>query len=573
MPTFFRTMTLLSLFIPISINAIEVDLEGIDDDLLERNITAHLSTLTAPSSCQSGIESNKNILDVLTKASRAVGYYNTLVKEINWPDSGSCERVGISLEAGAATTIIGTDIQLLGGAKNDPQFVAMTKQYPLVVGSTLHHGKHENTKKKWLSQLLSQGYFDAQYKEQKIKVNQSQNTAEVRIVLDSGLRYQFGSLLFEHDTQAQALIAQVSPFESGQHFTTQLLAQFNSQLKQTGYFQQVVARPLVNSANELQIPIEIIAKAKPRDLFNLGGGASTDTGPRARFKWQRPWVNSDGHSMQADAFVSAPLQSATFNYKVPLEDPLENYLTFQAGLRAEDDNDTNSEAITLAIQRHWGSEQGDWKKIGFIRYEHERFTQAMREEQTTRLLVPGATLSRHRTKGGLDVYWGDQQQFTIESASSDLLSDIDFSRLTIQSKWVRSFDQHRIFVRAELGAIATSNFDQVPSSFRYFAGGDQSVRGFAYESLSPLEEGELVGGRYLSVASIEYTYPLSEKWRLATFIDAGNASEEPFKNLARSAGIGGRWMSPIGPLRLYLAWGKNRQESTFRIHFAMGPEL
>jgi translocation and assembly module TamA len=329
----------------------------------------------------------------------------------------------------------------------------------------------------------------------------------------------------------------------------------------------------VKDAVQNQLPIEIIMTNKPKDIYNLGGGASTDTGLRARAKWQRPWVNTRGHSISAELFSSLPQQSLSIKYKVPLEDPLDNYLSFQAGFKAENDNDTRSKTSTFGVQRHWGTAENSWKKIAFVRYELEQFQQGLDPSQNTQLLIPGATLSRRRSRGGLDVNWGDEQRFTLEAASEKLISDIDLARLSIQSTWLRSMAKHRLLLRAEFGVIATNDFDQVPSSLRFFAGGDQSVRGFGYQTLSPLEDEQLSGGKYLNVASAEYSYPVYQDWRLAIFTDIGNASDEPLHNVATGVGVGASWLSPVGPIRLYLARGNSDFERTWRLHFSMGPAL
>ncbi len=562
---------IFAVYWPMQTFATEVTIEGISDQQLQDNIAAHLTVLSSPVDCEISDSYRDSIENYVEEATQALGYYNSSITSLS--NGGDCEDVLLEIEQGPRTLITKIELAFRGEAKSDKSFAALIKQFPLKQNDPLLHNLYNQEKSKWLGTALKLGYFDAKFVEQQIKVDVKQNTAEIKLTFDSGDRYRFGELILPETSQAKKLIQQVVPFSEGDFYLANNLALFNKNLKLTEYFQQVVARPVIQKAQNKHVPIEVIASAKPRHIYNVGGGASTDTGPRARLKWQRPWVNSDGHSMSAELFVSSPLQTAVFNYKVPLEDPLDNYLSFQAGLRAIDDNDTNSETFTLAMQRHWGNTKNDWKKIGFVRYEQERFQQELDENQTTRLLIPGATLSRRRARGGLDIDWGDLQQITLETASKDLVSDIDFSRLTMKSKWVRSLDLHRFLFRAELGAIATNDFSRVPSSLRYFAGGDQSVRGYDFGTLSPSLDEELVGGRYLSAASIEYSYPIRDGWRLATFVDIGNASDEPFKNLARSAGIGASWLSPVGPIRLYLAWGKQQDVSSFRVHFSMGPAL
>jgi translocation and assembly module TamA len=134
-------------------------------------------------------------------------------------------------------------------------------------------------------------------------------------------------------------------------------------------------------------------------------------------------------------------------------------------------------------------------------------------------------------------------------------------------------DQDRLIMRAEIGTTATSDFDQLPASYRYFAGGDQSVRGFDYKNLSPLnDEGDSIGGKHLAVASVEYEHRLYDSYALAVFVDGGNAFTNDFK-MAGSVGIGFRWFSPIGPLRVDLGVPVTEADHDFRIHLSLGPDL
>ncbi|MFT6895790.1 MAG: translocation and assembly module TamA [Paraglaciecola sp.] len=566
-------LVLILLFFPHAALALAVSIQGMDDSELQDNIKAHIGIIGSPVNCEMSDNYQQTIEDAVATGAQALGYYKTKVHKIRLPKTDQCDALSLSVEQGPRIKIRDKNVQLDGAGKQDKVLLKLIEEFTLNVGSPLEHKKYETLKNTLQRSAQIRGYFDARFTKQEIQVDLKAYTASIDLRFTTGARYKFGELSIPQDDKAQDLIREIIPFTPGDDYHADKLAQFNQNLKLTGYFQQVVARPLVSEAQDNRVPIEVITTNKPKDTINIGGGFSTDTGPRVRLKWQRPWVNSRGHSLSADVFASAPEQNLSIKYKIPLEDPLDNYLSFQGGAKAENDNDTVSEAFTLAVQRHWGSADSDWKRIAFLRFEQERFRQGIEPRQTTTLLLPGATLSRRRTRGGLDLTWGDTQQFTVETASKQLVSDIDLTRLTVQSKWLRSFAEHRIFIRAELGAIATSDFSQVPSSLRYFAGGDQSVRGFGYETLSPLEGEQLTGGQYLNVASVEYSYPVTQNWRGALFTDIGNASDRPFKNLATGVGFGASWMSPVGPIRIYFAFGHSEDENTKRLHFSMGPVL
>ncbi len=109
---------------------------------------------------------------------------------------------------------------------------------------------------------------------------------------------------------------------------------------------------------------------------------------------------------------------------------------------------------------------------------------------------------------------------------------------------------------------------------RYFAGGDESIRGFDYKSLAPLEFGYKVGGQALAVGSLEYNYQFKEGWRAAVFSDFGNAYDKDFNTPTEyGVGVGIRRKSPVGPIRIDVASGISDPNHPIRLHFFIGPQL
>lgn len=581
---YLRSFFLLSLlFFTLSeVHGTEIDIRGIEDNRVLKNVRAHIESLDIPNAnYQFGAYQDSLRLKV-EKATQVFGYYHatTLATPPNGQLSGTANNKKwiLQVDLGQRTLVRQISIKIDGQGAEDKTIQTLLSSFKFKQGKPLEHADYENAKIELRSLALSRGYFDFEFEQSNIKVFESLNAADITLHINSGQRYKFADLRFGKDTRSQQLAKSLAPFKTGDLYLASQLGLLNQRLKQTQYFRHVIVRPLVAEAVDSAVPIEVILTHKPRDNFDVGLGGASDIGPRFTGKWKRPWVNKSGHSIGGEVFVSAPEQYVSVNYKVPLEDAIQNYLSYQAGYQAQNENDTSSHKWSISATRHWTVEHSDWQRSAFVRLEQETFSQGLEPEQTTRLLTPGLTLSRLRSKGGLDIFWGDKQTITTEFASDSLLSDINLVRLTAASKWVRSVDEHRFSWRAELGGIVSNDFDQVPSSLRYFSGGDQSVRGFDYKTLSPFEldsdgERELIGGQYLAVASVEYSYPIAENWRAAAFVDAGNASEELFKDPAIGVGFGAIWNSPIGPVRLYLAKGKSNFGETRYLHISMGPSL
>ena len=215
-----------------------------------------------------------------------------------------------------------------------------------------------------------------------------------------------------------------------------------------------------------------------------------------------------------------------------------------------------------------------WERGIGLRMEQERFSVGDDEGNST-LLLPSISFAKTHSTGGVDPRRGYSLQFGLQGAKEGLLSDIDLIHATAGARGLYTiWDKHRLLARAQLGALSSSDYSSVPPTLRFFAGGDQSVRGYGYRTLSPVDEtGDYIGGRYLVASSVEYQYEFIDKWRAAVFVDHGDAVDSLSDPLETSAGFGIRWVSPVGPIRVDIAQSLSDSDEGFRIHFAMGPEL
>ena len=571
---FISAVAILTCLFSQSAEAIEAEITGVENDALKQNIAAHLGIISIPGQCLPFTDFTDAMTEKISEAARAEGFYNVEVISMQPASEKECGKWLISLKQGQPTLISDISVALTGDGSNDPALMKAINGFELEKGKRLRHSAYERSKRKLLNTALEHGYLDFAYAKKQLMIDRSDNSANVLLEGETGQAYAFGEIEYDNPDVPFAVLRSLVPFETGQQFTATKLNKFNENLRKTGYFENVIARPVMARSDGFRIPIEIVAVAKPKDTISVGGGVSSDTGPRIKLNWQRPWFTEGGHSISASAFISNPIQSLSVNYKIPLDNPLTNYISLQAGLKREKLNDTDSRKHTVAVQHHQQWDTSDWKWIKFIRYDEETFIQGEQPEQTTRLTIPGLTFQRLRSRGGLDIHWGDKQLLTVEGAQQAWLSDIDYRSVHMQSKWIRSYDNHRLMMRVELGALAASDEAQVPSSLRFFAGGDQSIRGFGYEELAPVDENDkLVGGKYLYTASAEYSYPVADTWRAAVFFDAGNAADKFMQDYATGFGAGAIWQSPVGPIRLYVARGNSDIENTWRFHFAMGPAL
>ena len=594
--------------------AIEATIEGVDDPLAE-NVRLYLDGLQAKQYSPARLESE--VLQRSSEALRVYGYYSPRI-EPRFDDPEAPTRVTLEIRPGEPVLIEVLELSVSGDAADDAPFNEAIDDFPLSEGDRLRHAPFDSLRSQLANLALERGYFNWRFTDRRMEVRPYANSARLYLALDSGQRHRFGDVTFQGHHIETARLENLAPFDSGEPYLASEVARFNQRLGQTEWFASVSVRPRLGrelallalpdtdatwwqsldvegvdptddgprmaaealvSAASLQrteipeVPIDVVVSPANRHQFEVGIGYSTDVGPRLRFTWDQPWVNRFGHGLDHDLYVSAPEQRFSGVYTLPLADPLRDSYRFQYGLRNKDNEDTRTLEGTVEAGRRWTFDN-DWEQTLYVRGTYEDFTQAGVSNQVL-LLYPGISWSRTRTRNPTFPTWGDRQRLSVEYSSDWWGSDAEFLRLTGDSEWIRTLGNDNRFIgRVGLGSIVTDDFADIPPSLRFFTGGDRSVRGYAYETLAPEDdEGRLVGGEQLLTVSLEGQRRITGKWWGAAFIDSGDAfSDWGPSDLNTGAGLGIRWISPVGPIRLDVAHPFDVDDA-FRIHFAIGPEF
>jgi translocation and assembly module TamA len=170
---------------------------------------------------------------------------------------------------------------------------------------------------------------------------------------------------------------------------------------------------------------------------------------------------------------------------------------------------------------------------------------------------------------------GARATLNVLGATETFGSDVSMRQARLQLRAIFPVaSAGRLITRLDAARTSVNNFAQLPASLRFFAGGDQSVRGYPYNSLGPMgAQGNVVGGPHLLVGSVEYEQQLAGKWSAAIFFDEGNALNNFHDPLKRGAGIGLRWRTPIGQIRVDIAEAMSEPGRPRRFHIVIGPDL
>ncbi|WP_394243638.1 autotransporter assembly complex protein TamA [Vibrio astriarenae] len=506
-----------------------------------------------------------------TESLNALGYYNPIIS--SRVDEGKDELI-VTIEQGEPVRIKELDIQLLGEANEDEDFKNIIRNSPLKLGAKLNHGQYDSLKSSIRNLALQKGYFDADYKVSRLEVAPSKNQAFIRLHFDSGIRYHFGATSINGSQIDEERVRSLQPFDESKPYQATQVGEFNQNLSNTDWFSSVFVEPDLSYLGKgREIPMKVSLAPQSKNKIETGLGYSTDVGVRGSVKWSKPWVNSRGHSFDSSVSLSLPEQTVTAGYNIPLQDVLNDYYRLQFGMKILDNRDTESVETNLAVERHWLLD-GGWHRTAYVRYLYERFTQGLQDD-TSQFLLPGVTYTRTRVRGGAMPTWGDKQSITLEYGDPAVLSETRVVRLLAGTTFIRSAGKnHRGIFRLDGGANFPDEFESLPPSLRFFAGGDNSIRGYGYESVSPTDEsGALTGAKYIVTSSLEYQYRVTGNWWGAVFYDIGDAFNDT-PEWHDGAGVGIRWVSPVGPIRFDFAWGLHESaKDDFRIHFSLGPDL
>jgi translocation and assembly module TamA len=480
------------------------------------------------------------------------------------------------VDPGEPVRIASLSVHLSGAGEDDPVLRRVLDGLPLRLGEPLEHGAYESAKRSLQQAAADRGYLRADLTRHTVEVDLEQYAARVTLALDTGPRYRFGGVTFDQDVLDPTFLARYAPFSPGDPYSRAELLELQTGLADSEYFASVEVTPQVpeagDGAEDGEVPIEVRATARPRHRYRFGLGYGTDTGPRARLGWEDRRVNRWGHRAGVEGRASERINDLRAYYLVPLARPATEALRFEVRGEEEDTVSFRTRVASIGVGR--SVVRKDWRETIKLSYEYEDYTVG-RDSGTSELLMPEARWVSIDSDDELRPLAGWRFGLDLRGAVRGPLADSTFLRTRGQAKMVRGVGEDgRALVRADAGFTLAESVADLPVSQRFFAGGDQSVRGYALDSIGPEDAaGKVTGGRYLLVGSVEYEHRVAGNWSLAAFYDVGNAFEPHQLQVKQGAGLGLRWLSPVGPVRLDVASALDEPGNPLRLHVVIGPDL
>ena len=546
----------------------------------KKNVLAYLGA--APESDENRRNFVVSARDKVESALQALGYYQPEI-EIDLQRTEPKWRLSIVVNAGEPVRVRDINIQILGAAANDDNFTRLTSDTGFSSGDVLHHGRFESFRENVLSLGQRRGYLRGEIAASRIEVQVEAGTADVMLWYDSGPRLRFGEIIVDNTLIDSDLFDSMLTFQSGDYFDQVRLQQLQSRLQRTHYFSSVIVLPQRKRSLGDRVPVVVNLQRAKRHSFDVGVGYSTDTEERMSLTWRTPRINRHGHSQQTRLEYSPINPSGRFTYSIPVSDPLTDVVQLWARVEENEFGDIDSRQNELGIKRE--TKNRNWIYGYSLRELNESWDIAGYSASNDYLLF-GGSVSRRTHRGSIvDPEWGFSQLYTVEAAADQLGSDLDLLRFTAALRYVVTpVPRNRVVTRLDLGQIKIAKGDRrdLAPSLAFFAGGSQSIRGYAYQSLGdeltvvePNGETKtfVVGGDRLAIGSLEYQYYFTDTWRGALFVDAGDAFNGGDFDAKVGAGFGVHYVTPVGPVRVELANSVSEDDPSWRLLFAIGAEF
>lgn len=552
----------------------KVEIDGVNSTL-EKNIRAFLSiskeTCDAPSWRLQ--QRRRQVEEQTMQALQAYGYYQPSVRQ-RFEQKKDCWLLELDVSAGPQVKLRDIDIQIRNQPEDiHPQLQQLLQKPSLKSGDVLNHQNYDSYKSQLLDAAHNWGYWQASFERAQLAIYPEQLAADVHLHFRIGPRYRFGAYSFAETVLDDDLIARlVEPLES-EYYSLDRIQDSYRRLQNSGYFRQVVVSPTIpDDKSNTTVPLHVSLAMNPRHNFGAGVGFSTDQGSRVHGNYRNRYLNGAGHHLRSGAVWSDKLQQVSGTYTIPREDAAREWYEISAGFMDEEtsaytaiNRSVNIRAITQLTNR--------WVMNTGINHLRERYIVADQDERKTTLFVPGIGFSWANVDDSPRQQSGLRFESGITVSDGAWFSSEDYIQAYTRTKAIYSPTKRlRLISRFELAGTVIDSVENLPATVRYFAGGDSSVRGYAYKSLGSLDdEGNVVGGSNLTVASVELDYLIFKNWSLSTFYDMGDAyNEQPDYKSAQGVGI--RWYSPVGALRLDFAF-PNHSDEDYRIHISIGADL
>jgi translocation and assembly module TamA len=516
----------------------------------------------------------KRLVDEAVRESREAaateGYFSARVHaEVD--ASGKPWVVRIAVQPGERTRVREVEIRFRGPAQDDPQarrlFDRVREVWSLRPGQPFRQDDWDAAKRQAVRELARSRYAAASLADSQALIDADARRASLTVELESGPPFRFGELRVTGTRRySDALVANLTAIRLGEVYDRDRLLLYQQRLLESGYFASVQAEIDTQTSTPAAAPLRVAVIEAPKHHAESGIGYNTDVGPRLEARYTNQDVLGSAWRFKSGLNLDEKIQSLQLDFDTPPR-PGGIWNSFFSRARQEDIQNQLTRELAFGASHNYGARQATSAYIVSAHFEEQRIGGLIAD--SLHALYLGARRSFRRTDDLVQPRRGYVLTAEVGGAPSGLATRQFGRGVASAFLFFPAGLNGDLLLRGQAGAVLSEARDGIPSTFLFRTGGDQTVRGYAFESLGVEQAGAIVGGRRMLLGSAEYIHWLADSWGVAAFVDSGNAWDSGVRpSLATGYGLGARFRTPIGPIRADLAYGELTGD--IRLHFSVG---
>ena len=504
------------------------------------------------------------------KALSALGYYSAAVST-SIDRSSKPWAVVLRVEPGARTTVRSVEIRFTGPGADDPEAARVLREvrrdWRLPPGAVFTQEAWIDAKREAVRGLSAWRYASARVADSRARVERAAAAAALEVTLDTGPPFLFGEVEVRGGggRYPDAVTANLSPVRPGTTYDTEVLELYARRLLETGYFAGARVEIDADPARAGAAPVRATVIEGNSQRIEGGLSFNTDSGLRLEASHRNVDLFDSAWRGRTELRLDQLEQILRYELDAPPRPGAKWWSAFTGAKHSVVQNEDNEE-VAIGIAHNWAGRGAPSALLVSAHAEEQRVSGEFNDHRYA--VYIGVRFGFRDTDAVVLPRRGYFGQLTAGGAP-EALSTREFVRGTARGTLLVPLGRaDDLQVRAEGGIVAARSREGIPSTFLFRTGGDQTVRGYAFESLGVREGDAVLGGRYLAIGSVEYTHWFAPQWGIAAFLDAGNAWDTGDFDPAFGVGLGARFRTPIGPVRVDVAYGD--QSDTWRLHFSVG---
>jgi translocation and assembly module TamA len=498
------------------------------------------------------------------------GYFAARV-ELEVDEKVSPWRVVLRVEPGERTHISGVEIEVTGPASEDPEMkqriARVRSAWTLLPGEPFRQADWDAAKRQAVRELARWRYAAADVGVSEARVDPEKREAFLHVQLRSGPPFRVGDTRVSGTRRyPDEVVANLNPLRPGDTYDRDQLIVYQRRLLETGYFASVQAELDAQPAQADAALLRVAVIEAPAQHVEAGVSYNTDAGPRVELRYSHQDVFDSPWRFRSGLRVDQKVQDLQLDLDSPPR-PGGRWNNFFARARQADIQQEQTQTFSFGVNHNFGTDVVPSALLISANFEQRQVFGDIADD--SHALYFGYRRSFRRTDDVISPRSGWFGTAEVGGAPPGLASRQFLRTLAGASYFIPFGRAGDLLLRGQAGAVISQSRSGIPSLFLFRTGGDQTVRGYAFESLGVRQGQAVVGGRYLLAGSAEYTHWVADNWGIAGFVDAGNAWDSGVRfEPAIGYGVGARFRTPIGPIRADIAYGQETQ--AFRVHFSVG---